>query len=294
MVDKQLEERAGLNVGVEPSRFFIDKAGASYKTLLGQVGSEAVLVEGDPNGNVRSLFAQDDGPLVATFNADPANSVAAALRFYNQFGETVTTPDRSVNSGGFGGIAFSSEIFSFVLQLVKGEKITAVRGTPTQADAGTGPVELWTSFYDAKHKPKPQGGGGLSDGNVVAVRETLSSQDVDVGPPPGKAWRPIPLPTSLGAGFCNVGHFGQIGDVPALIRTSLVLPDGSARLFGVATNSPQTIDTTVDAELFFAFLSLIPHPFKLRYSLDAPTPAGRVMLLGAFVEYDMPKDHPEF
>lgn len=294
MTDKQLEERAGLNVGVEPdSRFFIDKAGASYKTLSGQVGSEVILVEGDPNGNIRTLFALEE-PEVVTFNPDPTNAVAAMLRFRNQFGETITTPARTVSAGGFSAIAFGPEIFNFILQLVKGEKISAVRGAPDENVPGTGPVELWTTFFDAKHKPKPQGGGGLSDGNVVAVRETVTSQGVEVGPPPGKAWRPLPLPTENGTGFISLGHFGLVGDVVAQVRTSLVLPDSSARLFGAVNIDPQTINPGADGELFFAIGSLIPHPFKIRYSLDAPAPVGRVLLLGAYVEYDLPKDHPEF
>jgi hypothetical protein len=145
---------------------------------------------------------------------------------------------------------------------------------------------LYAMPYGQDLKTKTQaGGGGFSDGNAVCVRETLGSQAVEVGPPPGKTWAAA---AKLGSGEAESLYvFNFDAAVDALVDESLVREDGTAIQIDTTTASPQTAEQV--GGLFETGLTL-SYPQKLRYQLTAPVPSARVLFAGTFIEYDMPSD----
>jgi len=288
MTDLSLQARAGLNVGNEPSvGNFIDKAGQSRATLTGN--AEATLLEGIEENGRTALSVASTAPKFIAFNADPA-AVGYETKYYNTFGESIATPGPDAGVGvTLLEVTGLTPLSGQPLVMVAGEKITAKR-VVSQRAPGTADVTIFPSFRDLKIKPKPRGGGGLTDGNVARVRATITAQGVEIQPPPGKAWSPATYGQELDTADI-VGHFGAVGDNPATIEVFLVDEDGVARSLGTSGPlSPQTFATIND--FFIETNPVLAYPRKLRYKLvpgKLPIPVGRVLLMTAFTEFDQPR-----
>lgn len=296
MVDRQLEARAGLNVGVEPAgSLFIGKAATRFAVMKGS--AETLLADAAPDSNIRLVAGTGEASFPA-WNLSP-DGVAYIIKLYNEFGETISNPATISSAPSINGVSLPGLEYN-ILSMAPKEKITITR-SPTVGEPGLEDVQILVPVWDAQHKPKPEGGGGLSDGNVVLVRKTLGSTPVDVGPPAGKAWRPVSSFTTQDkkTSSSNYGHFGATGDNPATVRVSWVDPAGVARPMNdddpVAAQSLQPSD--IELLLFTKAGMVLGYPNKIRYQLvptpgevTLPIPVGRVMLMAAYVEFDLPKD----
>jgi hypothetical protein len=291
MTDSHLQQRAGQNVGVENAGgYSIDKAAQNKFEVVGT--SEVTVVEPSPNNN-RLVPGKAPGMRFYGFNPT-AVPFTFGGKFYNEFGESIDlVPSPAALPGAPGPtlviFAALSSGQAFIT-LAKGEKVTLKGLTGTKG-------VFFVPTIDIKRKPKPSGGGGLSDGNVVTVRATLTSTGVEIGPPPGKAWGGAVFGGTADSslpfrpGF-NVGHFGAVADNPASVLEYLVDEAGQeyflAGTVGIAPQSFKLIGTT----LFGGSMGLLAYPNKWRVKLEAagPQPKGRVMLLVTAQEYDLPAD----
>lgn len=137
-------------------------------------------------------------------------------------------------------------------------------------------VRAFVSFHDLKKKRGL--GGGLSDGGLANVRESLTLQSVLIGPPPGKAWQGTPEVTELEGG----AYIFNFDAVPANIEWSIVLEDGS-ELF------PQTLVVAPGAVEPVEVSQVLTYPMQLKFrTLEAHT--KRVLLAVLFTEFDVPSD----
>lgn len=299
MSDDQLSARSGFNTGVEPCiGFVVDKA-TQAKPVVMKGAAEFTLLEGN---------AEDDRTLVASVVGtkiqwpsfpDPADTVHATgyeTRYYNSFNEVILLNA----SPGLVGPASATQgcfpvtldgLFIGTIVMVEGEKITIKRASNGEQAGGLGDLAVYPSYLNIKKKPKPYGGGGQTDGNCVVLRERITASGVVVGPPPGKAWRPVPSVGKIFSGLA--GHFGATGDNPALINTSLIDENGVERFVEQDSVQPQFF-TDLDKNFFEPDMTVLSYPNKLKYKLftDAqnPLPAGRVMLMTAMMEFDKPED----
>lgn len=302
MVDSSLQARAGLNIGVEPAGgMFIGKAATRFAVMKGS--AETLLADAAPDSNVRLVLGTgNENPSVPAWNLS-ADAIAYLIKLYNEFGETISNPGTIASvPTNLTGITLSGMDFNIISMAPK-EKLTITRA-PTVGEPGLEDVQILFPVWDAQHKPKPEGGGGLSDGNVVLVRKTLGSTPVDIGPPKGRAWRPLSTFTlsDKTTSSSNYGHFGATGDNPATVAVKWVDGAGVARplLFNDGPIVAQSLHSSDNEELLFTKGGMVlGYPNKLRYQLiptpqeqgpALPIPAGRVMLMAAYVEFDLPKD----
>ncbi len=139
-------------------------------------------------------------------------------------------------------------------------------------------VRAVISFHDAKKKRN--GGGGLSDGGLAQVRQSLSTQSVLIGPSKGKAWQAVPGSAEEAEMGLFVVNFDS---VDAHVEIFLVLEDE-------VTEIPQAIETVADLTAGPIELpTMLAYPMKLRVKLsEAHT--DRVLLAGMFTEFDLPKE----
>jgi hypothetical protein len=139
------------------------------------------------------------------------------------------------------------------------------------------------SFHDLKKKRG--NGGGLSDGGLFAVRESLSTQGVLFGPPPGKAWEFLPQADEAELGF-YVFNFDTV--TAANFEVYFVLEDGTEFLGMPAAGgaTPLVPAGTVEP---FEFSFLLAHPMKLRVKLLESHPK-RVLFAALATEFDLPKE----
>lgn len=289
MTDKNLQVRVGLNVGNEPSMGnFIDKAGQTHVVMTGN--AEVTLFEGiEENGRTALANSVLGHPVFGAFNSDVGN-VGSQSRFYNAFGESIAANVEAVIPGvSIITLNMLSTLGTQPLVLVAGEKFT-VKRVVSVPNPGTAAVDIFTSYRDLKIKPKPRGGGGLTDGNVARVRATITAQGVDIQPPPGKAWAPVAYGEEQ-VTWDVVGHFGALGDNPAVIEMYLIDENNVVRF--MEASSPIDPQQIVQINNYFNANMLLANPFKIRYKLvgvnQKPLPAGRVMLLSAYTEYDQPR-----
>lgn len=155
------------------------------------------------------------------------------------------------------------------------------------------------AFNDLKVKSSK--GGGFSDGGVRCERLTLTSQGVEVGPPPGVAY----------GGFNAAGNPLNANSVQAInfdtttsvtVEEYFVREDGSALLTGstpvgpnASTTNPALNESAVQScSPFLNNGGILAFPNKLRYKLVAygqlSLPTARVLLHFDTVEFDLPKD----
>ena len=289
MTDKNLQVRVGLNVGNEPSMGnFVDKAGQSHVVMRGN--AEVTLFEGiEENGRTALAAGIAGHPVFWAFSSDDGN-VGSQSRFYNTFGESIAANVEAVSPGvSIITLNMLSTLGTQPLVLVAGEKYT-VKRVVSVPNPGTADVDIFTAYRDLKIKPKPRGGGGLSDGNVARVRATITAQGVDIQPPPGKAWAPVAYGEELDSADI-VGHFGALGDNQAVIEMYFIDENNVVRF--METSSPIDPQMIVPINNYYNANLLLAHPFKIRYKLvgvnQKPLPVGRVMLLSAYTEYDQPR-----
>jgi len=291
-MNEPLQQRAGLNVGAEPNlNFFVDKALMTHVRVEGN--AETTLLEGIEE-NIRLLLAGSGGGVIWPAWNLTNDDIGYLTKFYNEHGESIVL----VSGGGPGLLASTPNMIGtdltvipedFAVSLRPGEKVTIQRDT--SVSPGTGPFDVYPRAVDAKKKPKPRGGGGLSDGNVADVRADIPVQGyVEIGPPKGRAWRPIWMEIPITA-VGVAAHFGAVGDEIVGINAYLVDETGSVKFTEPVSISPQTFEI-LDPTFFGFFCGILPYPYKLRYERDQQkTPAaGRVTVMTTFVEFDLPKE----
>lgn len=290
MSDDQLSARSGFNTGTEPVVGFSIQKATQAKTVVMKGNDEFTLLEGNKQNNRTLIATPVSGDIQwPACVSDLVNAVQVASRFYNTFGDTIelgpqTLGPATATRGVFPVIAIN---FFGTMILVEGEKITVLRGpnSPSASD-----LPIFPSYFNIQKKPLPQGGGGQSDGNCVVLREVITASGVTVGPPPGKAWRPVgAFAGKLYIG--TVGHFGALGDNQALVNEYLIDENGVERFLEQSNPpiDPQTFGA-VDQNFFEPNMTVLSYPCKLKYKLADPQPAGRVLLMTAMMEFDKPKD----
>ena len=301
MVDKNLQKRAGLNVGTEPLGWVIDKA--MQNKYIATQGSEVPILQPSPDNNRLVVGKKAQGYYIYGFS-NGAAQVEFQGKWYNEFDESIDLipiPNAVLPAvNGFTLIGFSkfgidSGDYSGWQTLAPNEKLTV-----KMLD---GNATFFVPTMDIKRKPRPGGGGGgLSDGNVVTVRATITSQGVEVGPPPGKAWAGLLVP-GFGVRFSTkIGHFGALSDSPADVEEYLIDVDGNEYFIEKVSNNPFGIFPQVDPQMFKGcggslfcigggFLAY-PNKWKLKLVPFErnPLPQGRIQLLATFQEFDLPKD----
>lgn len=137
-------------------------------------------------------------------------------------------------------------------------------------------VRAVVSFHDLKKKRG--NGGGLSDGGLISIRHSLSTQDVFVSPPPGKAWGFTPTVQEAEQGF----HIFNFDSLTANVEIYEVLEDGTEFLLGtlaILTNTVQAFETPY----------ILAHPQQLRVKLNE-SHQKRVLLAALATEFDLPKE----
>lgn len=138
-------------------------------------------------------------------------------------------------------------------------------------------VHAVVGFHDLKAKRGK--GGGLSDGGLISVRQSLSTQSVQVGPPPGKAWQFAPI-----AQEAEMGVFVFNFDAaPANVELSMLLEDG-------ITEVPMgTTAVAAGTAAALQVLVQLAYPQQLRVKLSE-SHTSRVLLAGLATEFDLPKE----
>jgi hypothetical protein len=138
-------------------------------------------------------------------------------------------------------------------------------------------VRAVVGFHDLK--AKRGGRGGLSDGGLTAVRQSLSTQSFQVGPPPGKAWQFAPA-----AQEAEMGVFAFNFDAnTANVELSLLLEDGVTE---IPMGTTAVASSAVEA---LQLLVQLAYPQQLCVKLsEAHT--GRVLFAALATEFDLPKE----
>jgi hypothetical protein len=157
------------------------------------------------------------------------------------------------------------------------------------------------AFHDLKkHNAHP---GGFSDGGVVCISETLTTQGVEIAPSPGIALGGFSLP---GSGFeqlapANVPVLPVLNfdpDNDAYFDALFVFEDGSMASIlpnGYNNMAPKNDGSSLGGVGFVLLAgSIITYPNKLLVKLVSyggyALPAKRVLLKGCLLEYDKPRD----
>jgi hypothetical protein len=158
------------------------------------------------------------------------------------------------------------------------------------------------AFHDLKkHNAHP---GGVSDGGVVCIGETLTTQGVEIAPPPGLALGGFSLPASgvevqaVNIPVLPVLNFDPDND--AYFDAYIVFEDGSMASVVPADLKPQLMALKNDGSEFGGVGGLplsgliITYPNKLLVKLVSyggyALPTKRVLLKGCLLEYDKPRD----
>jgi hypothetical protein len=279
MVDKNVQDRAGQNVGNEPSLLnFVEKAG-SLAVQLATNGSRTTIIEGIED-TIRSMIIQG-GASGRLFNVGP-DAVDVTLFFEDGEGHEINAGTLNIAAGA------NAALTNFVMpSLAAGEKISAEVAV---YGGGTAAVYAVPAFHDLKRKRG--GGGGLSDGNVVSIREDLAVNSVEFGPPKGKCWQMI-CDASRGAVLDDLpgvpGAYVNFGTNTPDVNEALVLPDGTAIAVTTETGVAATTIASDALQSWGADGFILSYPMKVRLSL---TEASNVRFYAAlaFAEFDLPKD----
>lgn len=308
MTDKNLQKRAGLNIGTEPSGgvAVVDKAIQNVVKL--PKNSEVTVLRPSPNNNrlvpgVKSEY----GPFSYFYGtSDTATPTEIEARWYNEFDESIDL--------GFLTFGYGSNFDAFgqfmppagFLKLLNTGWMTMAPGERLTLKSLDSDATVFLPTTDLKRKPKPSGGGGASDGNVITVRGTVTSQGLLIGPPPGRAWGGVSPGASLGinAPFSvKLAHFGAETDEPVNVKEYIVTPDGTEyfssdfQSFGLGLDylEPQSFGA-----LGFPFVlgGYLAYPNKWLLKLDPAVvdgspvalPQGRIQLLATLQEFDLPAD----
>jgi hypothetical protein len=281
MVDKALQQRAGANTGTEPSTGWVVDKALQNKYVV-KLGQEVTILQHSPDNNRLVVGKKKPGMYIYGICPTAGGESDFEAKWHNEFGETIDLlPFPNEVQDVMTLIGFSK--FGSPISSGQGWMTMAPKEKITLKVVADGDGVFFVPTMDVKRKPKPSGGGGATDGNVVTVRGTITAQGLEVGPPPGKAW------SGIGQGFgrlsTKIGHFGALTDNPVDVLEYLVDADGvpyfmeqlSTNGFNNAVAMPQDF-TACGNMMFVESVGFLP------------LPTGRIQLLATFQEFDLPKD----
>jgi len=271
MSDTPLEKRAGYNQGVQISSLLSTRFAGQPGIKL--TGTTTIVSKSAPGTNIRGIGVNPAGLAGLLLNKGLAQVVLEAI-LYDAAGNAITSPSITIPAGQFRveQVAYNPCILALVAGWTAALRVTS---------GDFNDILFWPWSHDLAT-------------NFIALAEPLSTTELVIGPPPGRAWQlcgDIDGNTYDLEGAALYANFDSVDRHVTSEKVNLAGDDFLLNILSPVTVADQEFEPALDELLSFkASGFILAYPDKLKFKAAENQTSAPMYLLINFVEFDLPSD----